>query len=81
MRMPLAAGRVHLKKENWVVKGTAMISKGRHVVLQSGSLQPVTSLLHGVNVPLACLRCPVNVSRSRLMVLFPVCRRTSESCR
>ena len=31
-----AAGRVHLKPRDWVPGGTASISKGRHVILQSG---------------------------------------------
>ena len=61
MSMPVAAGRVHLKKENWVAKGTALISKGRHVVLQSGSLQIVTCLCL-VCMPLACFRCPSECS-------------------
>ena len=54
--MLLAAGRVHLNKENWVGKGTAIILKGRHVVLQSGELH-FSTLYHSGRVEhSACLQ-------------------------
>ena len=66
--MLFTAGRVHLNKENWVAKGTAIILKGRHVVLQSGSLHSIACYYLHLVYQIACI-APLSCSNDESLPL------------